>query len=104
MTGQYLNAFRAIFEKVSDIRRAGSAALDLAYIAAGRLDGFFELKLSPWDIAAGSLLVTEAGGKFTDFGGGGNYLQTGNVIAGNSAVQPVILGLIKEVFAGIVDQ
>ena len=66
----YLTAFKAVFHEVSDIRRAGSAALDLAYIAAGRVDGFFELSLSPWDIAAGSLLIREAGGYITDFGGG----------------------------------
>ncbi len=104
MIDHYLNAFKAVFEKVSDIRRAGSAAIDLAYIATGRAEGFFELKLSPWDIAAGSLLITEAGGMVTDFGGGGDYLLTGNVIAGNSAIQPLILETLMKVFAGAVER
>ncbi len=104
MIDYYLSAFKAVFEKVSDIRRAGSAAMDLAYVAAGRADGFFELKLSPWDMAAGSLLVTEAGGMVSDFGGKGDYLSTGNIIAGNSTIQPMILEIIKKVFAGKVEQ
>jgi myo-inositol-1(or 4)-monophosphatase len=102
MIDHYLVAFRAVFERVSDIRRAGSAALDLAYVAAGRVEGFFELRLSPWDIAAGSLLVTEAGGVVTDFGGGRDYLSTGNVIAGNIDVHPMLLETITKVFGGIV--
>ncbi len=104
MIGLYLTAFREIFEKVSDIRRAGSAAIDLAYVAAGRFEGFFELKLSPWDIAAGSLLISEAGGIITDFGGGSDYLSTGNVVAGNKYIQPEILKEIKEVFKGTVEK
>ncbi len=104
MIDYYLSAFKVVFEKVSDIRRAGSAAMDLAYVAAGRADGFFELKLSPWDMAAGSLLVTEAGGMVSDFGGKGDYLSTGNIIAGNSTIQPMILEIIKKVFAGKVEQ
>jgi myo-inositol-1(or 4)-monophosphatase len=98
MIDLYLSAFREIFSGVSDIRRAGSAAIDLAYVAAGRFEGFFELKLSPWDIAAGSLLITEAGGVITDFGGGVDYLSTGNVVAGNTFIQPEILEKIKAVF------
>lgn len=100
----YLDAFRKIFSEVSDIRRAGSAALDLAYIASGRVDGFFELNLSPWDIAAGSLLIKEAGGLITDFGGGSDYLLTGNVIAGNKDIQPKLLEIVKQVFSGIVER
>lgn len=102
MIDMYQQAFKAVFSKVSDIRRAGSAALDLAYIAAGRLEGFFELNLSPWDIAAGSLLITEAGGVVTDFSGGRNYLSTGNIVAGNLHLQPKILGLVRDVFTDIV--
>jgi myo-inositol-1(or 4)-monophosphatase len=97
----YLEAFKRTFDKVSDIRRAGSAALDLAYIAAGRVEGFFELNLSPWDIAAGSLLTAEAGGRITDFGGGEQYLETGNIVAGNTAIHPEILNIIRQVFQGI---
>jgi myo-inositol-1(or 4)-monophosphatase len=104
MIDLYLTAFRAVFEKVSDIRRAGSAAIDLAYVSAGRFEGFFELKLSPWDIAAGSLLITEAGGVFTDFGGGSDYLSTGNVVAGNAFIQPEILKEIRQVFTGTVEK
>lgn len=100
----YLNAFRDIFMKVSDIRRAGSAAIDLAYVAASRFDGFFELKLSPWDIAAGSILIKEAGGVITGFGGGLDYLSTGNIVAGNKSIQPEILRIVKKVFEDIVDK
>ena len=65
------------------MRRAGSAALDLAYVAAGRLDGFWEFGLRPWDIAAGSLLIKEAGGLVSDISGGEQYMKTGNIVAGN---------------------
>lgn len=98
MINLYLDAFREVFEEVSDIRRAGSAALDLAFIAAGRCEGFFELNLSPWDIAAGSLLIKEAGGLITDFGGGENYLSTGNIVAGNKHIHAEILKIIKQIF------
>jgi myo-inositol-1(or 4)-monophosphatase len=104
MIDLYLKAFRGIFDGVSDIRRAGSAAIDLAYVAAGRVEGFFELRLSPWDIAAGSLLITEAGGMITDFAGEGDYLSTGNVVAGNKYVQPEILKKIKDVFKETVER
>jgi myo-inositol-1(or 4)-monophosphatase len=103
MIDLYLKAFRNIFLKASGLRRAGSAALDLAYLAAGRCDGFFELGLSPWDIAAGSILIKEAGGVITDFSGGGEYMSTGNIVAGNSAIQVKILEEIKNVFGGIID-
>jgi len=68
------------------MRRAGSAALDLAYVAAGRLDGFFEFGLAPWDIAAGELIIREAGGLVSDFTGGHGYLESGNIVAGNAKV------------------
>jgi myo-inositol-1(or 4)-monophosphatase len=100
----YLTAFKSIFYEVSDIRRAGSAAIDLAYIAAGRVDGFFELSLSPWDIAAGGLLIEEAGGYITDFGGGKDYLATGNVVAGNKAVHGEVLNKIREVFRRTIEK
>lgn len=100
----YLRLFRDIFLEVSDIRRAGSAALDIAYIACSRFDGFFEIGLSPWDCAAGSLMVKEAGGIITDFSGGEDFLSTGNIVAGNSFTHSTILGKVKEVFAGIVDK
>jgi len=103
MADKYLEAFRKVFERVSDIRRAGSAAIDLAYIAAGRVEGFFELNLSPWDIAAGSLLITEAGGRITDFAGGEQYLDTGNIVAGNTHIHFEILKIIRQVFQGEVE-
>lgn len=79
----YLQGFAKIYAQAGDIRRCGSAALDLAYVAAGRLDGYWEFNLSPWDVAAGSLLVREAGGKVTDTQGGEAYLETGNIVAGS---------------------
>lgn len=91
----YLATFKAVHPETAGIRRAGSAALDLAYVAAGRLDGFWELGLSPWDMAAGVLLVREAGGIVTDFSGEGNYLETGNIVAAASKVYPALYETIK---------
>lgn len=99
----YLNMFRDIFPQTAGIRRTGSAALDLAYVACGRLDGFWEIGLKPWDMAAGALLVNEAGGFVTDFSGRSKWLETGNIIAGtpkvcagiNVAIQPHLLDSIK---------
>jgi len=82
----YLRMFRLMTEQSAGVRRAGSSALDLAYVAAGRLDGFFEIGLSPWDIAAGSLMVTEAGGLVGDFQGNADYLYTGDVLAGTPRI------------------
>lgn len=100
----YLEAFRRIFLKAGGIRRAGSAALDLAMVASGRSEGFFELGLGIWDIAAGSLLVTEAGGVFTDFSGGPDFLKTGNVVAGNPFIHSVLASDVRAVFAGAIDR
>ena len=72
--------------KTSGVRRAGSAALDLAYVAAGRLDGFWEFGLKPWDCAAGALLIREAGGLVADIEGGQDFLTSGNVVAGNARI------------------
>lgn len=82
----YLSAFRDVFLEARGIRRCGAAALDLAYTAAGIFDGFFEYALGPWDIAAGALLVSEAGGRVSDLDGGAGFLASGNVIAGNPDV------------------
>jgi len=81
-TETYMKLFGEAFSLSADLRRAGSAALDLAYVAAGRVDAFFELGLKPWDIAAGDLIVREAGGTVTDFSGGHNYLLSGHIVAG----------------------
>ena len=79
----YLAMFRDLMQKTAGVRRAGAATLDLAYVAAGRLDGFWEFGLAPWDMAAGSLLITEAGGLVGDFQGNSGFLETGNIVGGN---------------------
>ncbi|KAF0281351.1 inositol monophosphatase family protein [Spiribacter roseus] len=79
----YLGMFGDVFRRAGDLRRGGSAALDLAYVACGRLDGFWEIGLKPWDMAAGALMIREAGGIVGDFAGGDGYLDTGNIIAGS---------------------
>jgi myo-inositol-1(or 4)-monophosphatase len=95
MLDDYLTLFREIFPQSSGVRRAGSAALDLSYVAAGRLDGFWEYGLKPWDIAAGTLLIKEAGGVISDFAGKGEYLASGNVVAGNLAIHGKLLEIIN---------
>lgn len=82
----YLGMLKDMIKKTTGIRRPGSAALDLAYVAAGWTDGFFEINLSPWDIAAGGLLVQEAGGIVGDFEGNESWLDTGNIVAANPKV------------------
>jgi myo-inositol-1(or 4)-monophosphatase len=82
------------------VRRAGSAALDLAYVAAGRLDAFWEFNLNPWDTAAGILLVEEAGGAVTNFAGGKYLLDSREILASNKVFHVEILGLFVEMFAG----
>lgn len=91
----YLATFKALFPMTAGIRRPGSAALDLAYVATGRLDGFWEIALNDWDMAAGALLVTEAGGLVSDFSGGEDYLETGNIVAGTPKVFKEILQTIQ---------
>lgn len=91
----YMAMLRDMMQKTAGVRRPGSAALDLAYTAAGRLDGFWEIGLRPWDIAAGCLLVQEAGGLVGDFLGNENYLQSGNIMAGN----PKIFGQLLQTLA-----
>lgn len=91
----YLDLFRGIFAHARAIRRCGAAALDLAYVAAGVYDGFFELRLSPWDIAAGALLIREAGGELSDFDGGGRFLASGNVLAGAPGVHRGLLDITR---------
>ncbi len=91
----YLALFKDLFLRARAIRRAGSAALDLAQVAAGVFDGFFEFRLSPWDIAAGALLIEEAGGSLRDFDGSENYLESGNVIAGTPGVTEGILSAVR---------
>lgn len=87
----YTRSLESMLPKCGDVRRAGAAALDLAYVAAGRLDGFWEMGLKIWDVAAGALLVREAGGLLTDFAGGEGYLDSGNVIAANPKILKLML-------------
>lgn len=82
------------------VRRAGSAALDLAYVASGRLDGFWEFNLNPWDTAAGILLVTEAGGIVSDFAGGAVELNSREVLASNRLIHNELVGMFQDLFAG----
>ena len=82
------------------VRRAGSAALDLAYVAAGRLEAFWEFNLNPWDTAAGILLVEEAGGRVTDFAGGAFHLDSREVLASNGLIHDELTGMFKDMFAG----
>ena len=91
---EYLKMFRIMTEKSAGLRRPGAAALALAYVAAGRLDGFFEKTLKPWDIAAGSLLITEAGGIVGTFAGESDYLYKGDVIAGTPKVFAQMVALL----------
>ena len=96
---QFVKTYTAIFQDVISIakgvRRAGSAALDLAYTAAGTFDGFFEMHLSPWDVAAGSLLITEAGGVVSDFSGGARWLERGNIVGAPEPVQRELVEMIN---------
>lgn len=91
----YTGMFKAISMQAAGIRRAGAAALDLAYVAAGRLDGFWEIGIMEWDMAAGILLIKEAGGVVTDFSFNDNYLTNGNVIAGSPKMHQMLYQLIE---------
>ncbi len=91
----YTEMFKDMIRETAGLRRPGSAALDLAYVAAGRMDGFWELGLSQWDFAAGALLVREAGGTITDLAGGDRYMQCGNLAAGNIKVHGAMLKLLR---------
>lgn len=95
----YLALFHDVFLRARAIRRAGSAALDLANVAAGVFDGFFEFRLSVWDIAAGALLIEEAGGRVTDYGGGARHWERGNVVAGTRGVVEGILEVAARHFS-----
>lgn len=95
MLDRYMKIFREMLESTSGQRRAGSAALDLAYVAAGMVDGYWEFNLKPWDIAAGYLMVKEAGGLVCDFEGGQEMLESGNIIAANPKLISAILKVIQ---------
>ncbi len=91
----YLDTFRQLTKVTAGIRRPGSASLDLAYVAAGRLDGFWEYGLELWDIAAGALLIREAGGYATDLDSGETRLESGNIVAGNPPIHDLLMEIIQ---------
>jgi myo-inositol-1(or 4)-monophosphatase len=91
----YMEMLRAAIRETSGVRRPGAAALDLAYVAAGRLDGFWEIGLNIWDIAAGALMIQECGGIITDLAGRDGWQQSGNVVAGNPKIHEALLKLIE---------
>ncbi len=91
----YLEMFKKVSQRCVGLRRPGAAAIDLAYVAAGRYDGFFEVGLKPWDVAAGSLLVTEAGGMVGNFTGEADFLHRGEVIAANPRVYAQMVSLLR---------
>jgi myo-inositol-1(or 4)-monophosphatase len=91
----YLAIFKEMTRRSAGVRRPGAASLDLAYVAAGRLDGFWEFGLSPWDMAAGALLIQEAGGLVSDLAGESSYMATGNIIAGTPKVFNQLLQTIQ---------
>jgi myo-inositol-1(or 4)-monophosphatase len=96
LLARYQPVLNAALRSFEDLRRAGSAALDLAWTAAGTFDGFFELGLNTWDVAAGAALVLEAGGRVTDWSGGGDWVETGNILAGSPAVHDALLELASK--------
>lgn len=92
---KYIGMFKDLTPKCAGIRRPGAAALDLAYLACGRYDGFWEMGLSAWDMAAGSLLVKEAGGLVTDFSGEDNFLDNGTIVAATPRIFPPLLAIVQ---------
>lgn len=94
---KYMQMFETMMQSCAGLRRPGAAALDLAYLAAGYTDGFFELGLKPWDIAAGSLLITEAGGLIGNFTGNAeNFLEQGELLAGNPKIYGQMVNILTE--------
>lgn len=97
-TAKYLKALEEFMRRTRGVRRLGSAALDLAYTACGRFDAFFEYSLSPWDVAAGALIVQEAGGVVTDFNGGNDFIYGRSIIASQPNVKSEVLTVISTAF------
>ena len=93
---EYQEQFARVLRSTSGVRRAGSAALDLCHVAAGHFDGFWELSLAPWDVAAGALIVVEAGGVVTRLESGGRLLDGGGYLAGNPAIHDLLGGLLRD--------
>jgi len=95
---QYIDLFKAFMQRTQDLRRLGSAATDLAYVAAGRFEGFYEISLNSWDVAAGSFLVSQAGGKVTDFKGGDDFIFGKSLVSSNGLVHREMLEVIKDFY------
>jgi myo-inositol-1(or 4)-monophosphatase len=93
---EFLAEAAQVMAMAGGMRRMGAAAIDLAYVAAGRLDGFWERGLSTWDMAAGAVLVREAGGYVTDVNGHDGFMATGDILAGNESIQKELLKLLKK--------
>jgi myo-inositol-1(or 4)-monophosphatase len=93
-----MQLFSTLMQKCHGLRRIGSAAVDLAYVACGRFDAFFEYNLNSWDVAAGAFIVQEAGGTVMNFKGGQEFLQTREILAGNGLIHKEILDLMDEHF------
>ena len=98
---RYLQMLKAVTLETAGVRRPGSAALDLCYVAAGRVDAFWEIGLSKWDIAAGALMIREAGGRISDFRGTDHYLESGNVVAGSPKVYAALSKLLAPFTVGL---
>ena len=94
----YLNVLKWLMHNSRGVRRIGSAAIDLAYVACGRFDAFYEYSLNPWDVAAGAIIVMEAGGSVKDFKGGENYMFGREILASNLYVEIELLDKIKQSF------
>jgi myo-inositol-1(or 4)-monophosphatase len=95
---RYIGLFKAYLQRTQDLRRLGSAATDLAYVAAGRFEGFYEISLNAWDVAAGSFLVQQAGGKVTDFNGGDDFIFGGSLVSSNGLIHAEMMEVVKECF------
>jgi len=94
----YLNTLKQLMKGSRGLRRIGSAAIDLAYVACGRFDGFFEYSLNPWDVAGGAVIIAEAGGMVTDFSGGDNFLFGKEIIASNKLIHEELTQILKQNF------
>jgi len=95
---EYMNLFQDLMKSTRGLRRLGSAAVDLAYVACGRFDAFYEYSLNPWDVAAGAFIVQQAGGRVVDFSGGNNYIFGEEIIAVNPHIYKEFLGKVKNHF------
>jgi myo-inositol-1(or 4)-monophosphatase len=98
---RYLEMLKVVMQESAGVRRPGSAALDLCYVAAGRVDAFFEFGLAKWDIAAGALMIREAGGRISDFHGTDGYLESGNVVAGNPKTYAALSRMLAPFSSGV---